>query len=182
LSEELPAEEDHRAWLPFLIRKRRFAEAMILKWQVVEGMVDQMVIDEFDLIYSPKRLDPRVDLVRESSSFPRKVAFLVDMGRLSKGDQEILIKFSEERNNLFHGFVYKSTHPVSAPETEKTRLMELARRAALVASNRAWGVWTDQESGDTGNLDTSKPERPRGADFADKERNRRILSNQGQVE
>lgn len=169
---ELPSPEDHGAWIPFLIRKRRFAECMILAWQTVEDGIKQMTVQEFNLIYSPKKLDPRVDLLRINVGFKAKVEFLRDMGRLSSKDTETIRKFYDERNNLFHGFIYGSTHPVAISETEKTRLMELARKSSQIVTNRAFDAWFDEGTGDIDNKDIPKPERPSGATYHDDLRRR----------
>lgn len=172
--DDQPTAEDHGAWIPYLIRKRRFAECMILAWQAVEDGIDQMVVQEFGFIYSPKKLDPRVDLLRRLYAFRPKIDFLKDMGRLSQHDVETIAQLDKERNNLFHGFVYESRHPVTIPEREKDRLMELARKASQIVTNRSFSVWSEEETGDSENKDIPIPERPSGSEFADEERRKNL--------
>ena len=157
------------------MRKRRFAECMILGWQNVEDGINQMMIDEFHLIYSPDEMDPRVDLIRGINNIRIKTEFLEDMGRLSRGDLKVIADFDKERNKLFHGFIYESTHPVTIPEAEKTRLMQMADRASKIITNRGFGVWFEEGTTDTGNKDVPRPQRPSGSDFADEQRRKVIL-------
>ncbi len=123
LGDEIPKDIDHGVWIPFLIRKRRFAECMILAWQDVEYMVDQMTIQEYGLLYLPEKQDPRVDILRDNVGFRVKLNFLKDRGRLSSSDTRMIHEFANERNKLFHGNVFTSPHPMAIPEEEKTRLM-----------------------------------------------------------
>ena len=97
------------------------------------------------------------------------------MGRLSKSDINTLAEFYKERNNLFHGFSYESTHPMTISEAERDRLIGLAGRAYQIVSNRSFGVWSDPKTGDLGNERMDRPDRPRGAVFADEERRKIIL-------
>ncbi len=161
MSGEGPADIDHGAWIPFLVRKRRIAECIILAWQNVEQMVDQMTVQEFDLLYFPEKEDPRVDIIRDEVSFQPKLRFLKNMGRISEEDHATIQEFSRERNKLFHGNVFTSRHPVSISEEEKTRLMELAKNASQIALNRCFGVWSDEGTGDIGNKGLPKPDTPR---------------------
>lgn len=156
MSEDSP--KDGEAWMPFLKRKGRFAECMILGWQAVEDKIEQMTAQEFDLLMAPPKRDPRIDLLNEVS-FRKRVEFLKEMGRLSDSDAGIIHKFADERNKLFHGNVFTSPHPVAMPQSEKNRLMELANLASQITMDRGFGVWYDEGTGDTGNKDLPKPER-----------------------
>ena len=104
MSDELPNEGE--SWMAFFIRNRKFAECMILGWQSVEDLVNQMTVQEFDLLYLPKKEDPRTDIIRENVGFRIKLRFLKDMGRLSQPDYNTIQDFHEERNKLFHGDVW----------------------------------------------------------------------------
>jgi hypothetical protein len=158
LSDESPPEGE--AWMPFLIRKRRFLECMVLGWQSVENYVDQMTIQEFELLLYPKKTDPRIDILRDKVGFGTKVEFLNQMGRISEGDQNTIFEFYKERNALFHGDLFTSRHPVVVSEPEKTRLMDLAGKASQIAMNRTIGVWTDVGTGDLGNKGIEQPGKP----------------------
>ena len=158
LSDESPPEGE--AWMPFLIRKRRFLECIVLGWQSVENYVDQMAIQEFELLLYPKKTDPRIDILRDRVGFGTKVEFLNQMGRISEEDQKTIFEFYKERNALFHGDIFTSRHPVVVPEPEKTRLMELAGKASQIAMNRTIGVWTDEGTGDLGNKGIAQPGKP----------------------
>jgi hypothetical protein len=159
LSDDQPTAEDHGAVLPFLIRKRRFAEVMILAWQSVEDLVDQMTVQEFDLFYAPDKEDPRVDILRDRVGFETKLKFLKEMGRLSSNDTRTISDFALERHKLFHGYVFSNHSPGTIPEDEKTRLMNQAGRASQITTNRGFGTWYDEGTGDIGNKDVPKPER-----------------------
>jgi hypothetical protein len=144
--------------MAFYRRKRKFAECMILGWQSVENIVNQMTLQEFDLPYLSKE-EPRTDIILENVGFRTKLRFLKDMGRLSRPDCKTILDFYDERNKLFHGnFFY---HPSAMPEEEKTRLMELANRASQIVVNRGFGVWVDEGTGDIGNKNVPKPNRTR---------------------
>jgi hypothetical protein len=82
------------------------------------------------------------------------------MGRISNADRKAILEFEKERNALFHGDIFTSLHPITLPEAEKTRLMELTGKASQIASNRTIGVWTDEGTGDLGNKNTPQPSRP----------------------
>lgn len=148
--------------IPFLIRKRRFAECMILAWQNVEDMIDQMTIQEFELLCTPDKQDPRVDILRDNVGFQAKLRLLKDMGRLSVIDRDAINRFSDERNKLFHGGIFSNPSPLTIPENEKTRLMELAGKASQIVLNRGFGVWFDEGTGDLGNKDIPKPDTHEG--------------------
>lgn len=159
LSDEKPNEAVHETYMAFYIKKRKFAECMILGWQLVEYYVNQMTLQEFDLPYLPKE-EPRTDIIRENVGFQTKLKFLKDMGRLSQPDYNTIQDFQKERNKLFHGnFFY---HPSAMPEKEKTRLMELANSASQIVVNRGFGVWVDEGTGDIGNKNVPEPNRPKG--------------------
>ncbi len=162
MSEESPTDVDHGAWIPFLKRKRRFAECMILAWQEVEDKIDQMTVQEFELLYAPDKEDPRVDILRDNVGFQHKLKFLKDMGRLSANDTTTIQEFAKERNKLFHGNVFSARHPISMPEEEKTHLMDLASKASQIAVNRGFGIWFDEGTGDLGNKNVPKPDQPEG--------------------
>ncbi len=149
------------AWIPYLVRKRRFAECIILAWQSVEDMVDQMTVQEFGLLYLAEKEDPRVDVIRDEVRFPAKLRLLRNMGRISEKDYIAIQDLSKQRNRLFHGDVFTSRHPVAISEEEKTRLMNPAKNASQIASNRCLGVWSDEGTGDLGNKGLPKPELPR---------------------
>jgi hypothetical protein len=153
VSDESPTDVDQGAWIPFLVRKRRFAECMILAWQDVEYGVDQMTIQEYGLRYLPEKIDPRVDILRDNVGFRVKVNFLKEACRLSSTDAKTIHEFADERNKLFHGNVFSSPHPIAISEDEKTRLMKLARQASQIALNRGFGVWFDVGTGDIENKD-----------------------------
>jgi hypothetical protein len=155
-NEEQPTEIDHGAWIPFLIRKKRFAECMILAWQEVEDKVDQMTVQEFKLSYLPDKKDARVDLLRDNIGFQNKLKFLKLMDRLSDNDISIIQKFVEERNKLFHGYVFGDRSLLVIPEEEKNHLMGLASKASQIVTNRAFGVWVDEGTGDMGNANVSR--------------------------
>ncbi len=143
----------NEACIPFLIRRRRFAECMILAWQNVEYMIDQMTIQEYELHYLPDKLDPRVDMLRESVGFRVKLNFLRDAGRLSPNDARTIHEFADERNKLFHGNVFTSPHPAAIGVEQKTRLMNLAGKASQISLNRGFGVWFDEGTEDVENRD-----------------------------
>lgn len=124
-------------------------------------MVDQMTVQEFELLLTPQKQDPRVDVLRDNVGFEAKLKFLKDTGRLSAIDTGTIKKFSTERNKLFHGGVFTNRSPLVIPEGERTSLMELAREASQIALNRAFGVWLDESTGDLGNKGTPKPEEPK---------------------
>jgi len=152
--------------MPFLMKKGRFAECMILGWQEVEDKIDQMTVQEFHLLFAPQKDDPRVDMLREVN-LRKKIEFLKVMGRISEGDASVIHRFSDERNKLFHGDVFRSAHPINMAVAEKNRLMELANKASQIASNRTFGVWFDEGTGDMGNKNVVKPDKPRGVRFTD---------------
>lgn len=160
LSDELPNEAVDKSWMAFYIRKKKFAECMILGWQSVENYINQMILQEFELPYLLKD-KPRIDFVLDHS-FPAKLELLKSRGRLSKNDKETIQKFSEERNKLFHGNFFLFYHPSAMPEEEKRRLMELANRASQIVVNRGFDVWVDEGTGDIGNKNVPKPNRPEG--------------------
>jgi len=161
MSDELPNEAVHESWMAFYIRKRKFAECMILGWQSVEEFVNQMTVQEFHLSYLPEE-KPRADLIRDYVGFQTKLKFLKDMARLSQSDCKTILDFQRERNKLFHGNAFASYHPTAVPEKEKTRLMELANRTSQIVVNRTVGVWFDEGTGDMGNKNVPKPNRPEG--------------------
>lgn len=146
------------AWLPFLKRKGRFAEFTLLSWQFVEDMMDQMVIQQFELFNEPEGFDPRIDLLRETP-FRKKLELLTEMGRLSKVDAEAIRRFATERNKLFHGNVFALNHPVMMPKAKKELIMELGDKAARIAQNRGVGVWMDEGTNDVGNKGVPQPDR-----------------------
>jgi hypothetical protein len=160
LSDKLPNVANGETWMAFYVRKRKFAECMILGWQSVEYYVNQMILQEFDLPYLPKE-EPRADFILENVGFRTKLKFLKDMGRLSQPDCKTILDFYDERNKLFHGkvFIY---HPTAVPEEEKTRLMELAKKASQIVVNRGFEVWVDEGTGDIGNKNIPKSNRPKG--------------------
>jgi hypothetical protein len=158
LSDEQPTAEDHGAWIPFLIRKRRFAECVIVAWQAVEDLVGQMTVGEFELFLAPKKQDPRIDLLLGKIDFKDKLDFLKEMGLLSNNDVKTIREFSEERNRIFHGGVFTNPLVTTIREEEKTRIMELARKASQIAMNRGFGVWVAEEMDDMGNKDVPKPD------------------------
>jgi hypothetical protein len=163
LSDELPNEAVDKSWMAFYIRKRKFAECVILGWQSVENYINQMILQEFELPYLLKD-KPRIDFVLDQA-FPAKLELLKSMGRISKNDKETIQRFSEERNKLFHGgfFLFDHPpHPSAMPEEEKTRLMELANRASQIVVNRGFEVWVDEGTGDIGNKNVPKPIGPEG--------------------
>ena len=150
------------AWVPFLKRTGRFTELIILAWQSVEDLVGQMTYQEFELLpLGPPVEDPRIEMLSEIP-FWKKLEFLKIMGRFSNKDVAVIRKFSEERNKLFHGNVFRSPHPIAMPRAEKTRLMELASQASQITTNRGFGTWFDESTNDLGNKDTPKPEKPPG--------------------
>jgi hypothetical protein len=53
-------------------------------------------------------------------------------------------------------------HLTAVPEKEKTRLMELAKKASQIVVNRGFGVWVDEGTGDVGNKNVPKPNRLEG--------------------
>ena len=81
MSDEEPTEADHGAWIPFLIRKGRFTECIILAWQEVEDMVDQMTVQEFELLLTPEKQDPQVDILRDNVGFGVKLKFPQGYGK-----------------------------------------------------------------------------------------------------
>jgi hypothetical protein len=156
-TDEEPTDANHGAWIPFLIRKRRFAEVIILAWQDVEDLVDQMTIKEFRLMLVPKKMDARVDLIRNNIGFQVKLKFLGDGGILSKTDLMTIQEFAKERNDLFHGDVFKHRPYLAITEVEKMRLMGLASKASQIALNRCVGVWYDEGTNDLGNKEIPNP-------------------------
>ena len=140
---------------------------MILAWQSVEDKVDQMTVQEFGLLLAPRKEDPRVNLIREEIGLRGKIEFLKSMGRISANDANAIHRFADERNKLFHGDVFTSPNPVEMPEAEKTRLMELARKAAQITMNRTVGSWYDEGTEDMGNKNVPKPDKPKGVKFLD---------------
>ncbi len=130
-------------------------------------MVTQMTVQEFKLLLAPEKEDPRVDILRDNVGFQNKLKFLKDMGRLSENDVAIVKQFSTERNKLFHGSVFTSSHPVEMPTVEKKRLMALANKASQIVTNRTVGVWVGEGTGDVGNKNVSKPDKPKGVKFTD---------------
>ncbi len=175
MSDEGPGENE--AWISFLVRKRRFTECVILAWQSVEDLVNQMTVQEFDLLYYPSKADPRVDIILDEVRFPSKLKFLKTMGRISEKDHMTIQEFSRERNKLFHGNIFTSRHPVAISEEEKTRLMDLASKASQIAANRCLGVWTDEGTGDLGNKNVPRPERPTGVKISESVRNRKLTAS-----
>lgn len=161
MSDELPNEAIHETWMAFYVRKRKFAEGMILGWQLVEDMVNQMTVQEFGLPYLPKG-EPRTDIILENVGFQTKLKFLKDMGRISHLDYNTIHDFQKERNKLFHGDVFGIYHLTAVSEKEKTRLIELASRTSQIVVNRGFGVWVDEGTGDTGNRNVPRPDRPEG--------------------
>lgn len=147
------------AWIPFLVKKGRFLDVMVIAWQNVEDLVDQMAIQEFELLSAPEGQDPRVDLVREAG-FGRKLDFLKAMGRVSTPDVAKIKEFSKARNLLFHGGVYTNPHPMTLPQKEKQRMMKLAAEASRIVTNRGFGVWSQKESDDLTNESIPEPEKP----------------------
>ena len=176
MSDERPQENE--SMMTFLVRKRRFAECMILGWQSVEDIVDQMTVQEFDLLYYPDKTDPRVGIIRDEVRFPSKLRFLKTMGRISERDYVTIQEFSRERNMLFHGNIFSSRHPVAIPEEEKTRLMHLAKDASQILTNRGFGVWTDEGTGDLGNENMPRPDRPSGVKISQSIRNQFFTNTQ----
>lgn len=156
-SEDRPS--DGESWLPFLIRKKRFLEAVVLAWQVVEDFVDQMTIQEFELLVGPEGNDPRVDMIRDVP-FGKKVDLLKTMARLSAPDKAKILEFSKERNRLFHGGVFTNPQPLTLPANERERLMKLADEASRIVANRVVGVWWQAETNDLTNKDIPRPEKP----------------------
>jgi len=156
MSEDSPPPGE--AWMPFLIRKGRFAECILLGWQSVEDKVDQMVVQEFELDFTPTGQDSRVDLLREVT-FRKKVELLKAISRLSDRDTATIHKFADERNKLFHGDVFALQNPAALLQKEKTPLMELARAAAQITQNRGFGVWFDEGTNDLGNKNIPKPDK-----------------------
>jgi hypothetical protein len=159
VSDEVP--KQHESNIQFLVRKRRFADCMILAWQNVEYMVDVMTVQEFDLVYLPENEDPRVDFIRGQDGFGTKLTFLKNMGRISKRDLTAIREFAKERHKLFHANMFTAPHPMMIPEDEKTRLMELAKNASQIVFNRAFAVWSSEETGDIGNKNLPRPDRPK---------------------
>jgi hypothetical protein len=137
-------------WIPFLARKKRFLECVVLAWQNVEDLVDKMTFQEFGLNLVHDE-DLRIELLRNHTNFGSKLEFLKDAGRLSKIDMEVIKRFQKERNKLFHGNLSKDFHIMLIPEAEKDRLMELALKASQIAVNRGFGVWVDEKTNDLGN-------------------------------
>lgn len=166
MSDDKPIAEDQGAVISFLIRKGRFAECMIVAYQTVEDFIDQMVAQEFELLYTPKGQDPRVDYVRRTHSLDYKMGFLKKMARLSADDIQRIKSFVDERNRLFHGYVFENNSPLTTPESEKTRLMELALKASQIATDRVVGNWVAEERGDIGNKDTPQPEKSRAVKWS----------------
>jgi len=62
---------------------------MVLGWQSVEYYVHQMT-QEFELLFYPKKTDPRIDILRDRVGFGTKVEFLNQMGRISEEDRRFL--------------------------------------------------------------------------------------------
>ncbi|MDG6945955.1 MAG: hypothetical protein JRM91_04775 [Nitrososphaerota archaeon] len=158
-SEDTPPAGD--AWIPFLISKGRFLEVMVIAWQTVEDLVDQMTMQEFELVTVPEGDDPRVDLVREVG-FQKKLDFLKAMGRLSAPDVTKIKEFGRARNLLFHGGVFTNPHPMTIADSEEQRMMNLAGMASRIVTNRAFGVWTQRETDDLTNENIPQPEKPAG--------------------
>ena len=145
--------------VPFLIRKGRFIEAVVVAWQDVEDLVDQMVVQEFELMSVGPGEDPRVDMIRDAG-FGRKVDFLRKMGRLSEPDCAKIFEFSKARNLLFHGGVYTNPHPMTLPQAQKDRMAKIAGEASRIVTNRVFNVWWQAETNDLTNKGIPQPEKP----------------------
>jgi hypothetical protein len=158
-SEDWPPEGE--AWIPWLIKKGRFLDAMVISWQDVEDKVDQMTVQEFELMTVPEGEDPRVDMIHEVN-FTRKLDFLKAMARLSAPDVTKIKEFGKARNRLFHGGVFSNPHPMTLPAAEKERMMKLAGEASRIVTNRAFGVWYQKETDDLTNEKIAQPEKPVG--------------------
>ena len=113
-----------------------FYQSFVSIWQDVEKYVDQMTMHEFNLPSVTSGTDPRVDLLRQSVGFNKKIDFLKAMGRLSNGDVAKIREFARERNELFHGGAF--VEPSGAiPKDKRRSLIELASEVFEIIVNRA---------------------------------------------
>ncbi len=128
--------DSHDSYFEELRRKGKFWEGLVHGWGFVESDIDCMVLDEFKLLTEKTLVlreskDPRIShLLR--LNFGRKMELLKQCQRLSVDESEVIKKFADKRNELFHGGNY-DTRRINLPEAKKNELLNLAA-SALKAS------------------------------------------------
>ena len=128
-----------------MMEEAGFYKFFVSTWQDVEKYIDQMTIHEYNLPSVVSGTDPRVDLLRHSAGFNRKVEFLKEMGRLSKSDVAKIRELARERNNLFHGGEPIELS-IAFPKDKRSSLIHLAREVNEIVVNRLLGRRTDAKT------------------------------------
>ncbi len=110
---------------------------MILAWGLVEDILSQMVVQQFEFESDPKKPSTKIEVVT-NLPFRDKLEFLHRAGGLSAGDFQTFQQFAEEHTRLFREDINMRAMG-ALPEEEKTKLMQLAQRSARLSMDLAAG-------------------------------------------
>jgi hypothetical protein len=143
----------------------KFADLMLISWGMVEMEVDLALRWIFGISHD----DPKNDLVLHHP-FRRKVEFLRKKEFFTKEEGQALLKFEEERNDMFHKLFRGLIFDIQKPET-RSKIMDDAVIAVQVCMNagsrlRFPGVTIDQQPNpfvvwkSSGSLDVTITETP----------------------
>ena len=116
--------EPNEGWLQYFRRKRKFSDCILLAWSEIEFHIDQEVAKEFGLVYYDKKAQILLEM-----NFQKKLVFLKENGAITKEEFDIIKKFQEYRNKLFHG----KQHFFNLDDKEKDEIMDNAVKAAQLA-------------------------------------------------
>jgi hypothetical protein len=141
--------------LDTLIRAKKFGEAIIFAWGMVEWLMDFAFLRAFGLWdenhplgkVNDKAVDPRVRFLL-NLSFGSKLNFLhsKDVMAISDTQYEAIQKFQERRNDIFHVSIETFTI-LNLPDEVKQERLEEAKKAMQASSAVAFpkGTFTRQQ-------------------------------------
>jgi hypothetical protein len=117
--------EPNEGWLQYFQRKRKFSDCILLAWSEIEFDIDQVVARQFGLFIEDKKAKILLEM-----NFQRKIVFLKENGVITREEFNIIKKFQEYRNELFHG---KQPFFFNLSDKEKDEIMDNAVKAAQLA-------------------------------------------------
>jgi hypothetical protein len=118
--------EPNEAWLQYLRRTGKFCCLILLAWGEIEFHIDQIVAKEFGLYYDDKKARILLEL-----PFGKKLEFLKKQGVICNEEYEVINKFQQKRNKLFHG--REDPFFLTLGDKERNALMNNAVEAAQLA-------------------------------------------------
>lgn len=115
--------EPNEGWLQYFRRKRQFSDCILFAWSEIEFNLDQIVARQFGLFID----DTKAKILLRDLTIQKKLDFLKEIYVITKDEYNIIKKFQEYRNKLFHG---KQPFFFNLSDKEKDEVMDNAVNAA----------------------------------------------------